>query len=140
MLHAQDTSGKQFWLTFGKNSGANSVTDIDLQIRIVGGDKDAIVTLDFIALNSEITFSVAAGQVYTYDFNENQDNIRKEAVYNTTRGTSNRSVHITSTESITVYALNQKKNTTDATNILPLTSLGTDYYQISYKALRSLKF
>ena len=55
----------------------------------------------------------------------------------TCKGTaiSNFSVHITSSESVTVYALNQSYRTTDATNVLPITALGTNYYHISYATI-----
>jgi hypothetical protein len=46
-------------------------------------------------------------------------------------------LHIQSTEAISVYALNQKKYTTDATNILPTNTLGKDYYQLSYSTFNS---
>jgi gliding motility-associated-like protein len=71
--------------------------------------------------------------VYTYPLTD----IQQAAVYNTTMGTSNLSVHITSSAPVTVYALNQHNVSTDATNILPVTALGTDYYQISYTPVYS---
>ncbi|MCL2041914.1 MAG: IgGFc-binding protein, partial [Bacteroidales bacterium] len=47
-------------------------------------------------------------------------------------GVSNRSIRITSEEPVTVYALNQRGFSADATNILPVKALDVDYYQISY--------
>ena len=132
-LHAQTVEGTEFWLTFGQNFDrtADRLNEIDLQIRIVSGDKPSSGTIRFTNLGTSVDFNLAAQQVFTYSLNEAQ----KEAVYNTTMGVSDRSVHITSNESITVYALNQSRASADATNILPVTVLGTEYYHISYRAL-----
>ena len=130
-VHAQiDTKGTDFWLTFGCIVNA-TYSQVNLQIRIVGGDQAATGVIYFTQLNTTQTFSIAAGQVYTY----NLTNAEQQAVYNTTAGTSNRSVHITSSAPITAYALNQMFRSADATNILPVTALGTDYYQISYSTV-----
>jgi hypothetical protein len=55
------------------------------------------------------------------------------AVYSDVTGTTKKSLYIHSTEPVSVYALNQATNTTDATFVLPVDVLGTDYYHISYK-------
>ena len=127
-LQAQTTGGKKFWLTFGNNAGY-SYNTLDLQIRIVGGDAPTSGTIEFTDLGTSIPFSVLAQQVYTYSL----DNTEKQAVYNGVAGKSNRSIHITTNNPVTVYALTQHTATTDATNVLPVTALGTDYYQISYE-------
>ena len=49
-------------------------------------------------------------------------------------GVWDKSVHIASDHAVTVYALHQRYQSTDATNILPITALGVEYYQISYTA------
>ena len=128
-LRAQTTAGTEFWLTFGSNGGAGHAF-VDLQIRIVGGAQAASVTIHFTDLGAsgDVTFTVAAGSVHNYPL----DPAQKAAVYNTTMGISNRSVHITSSAAVTAYALNQSMYVTDATNILPTTALWIDYYQISY--------
>jgi hypothetical protein len=65
--------------------------------------------------------------VYTLDLNSTQ----KNHVYNIS-GTSNKSLRIQSTAPVSVYALNYSENTTDATHVLPVNNLGTDYYHFSY--------
>jgi hypothetical protein len=132
-LYAQgaSTQGTDFWLTFGSNM-SNSANSVDLQIRIVGSETAATGTIRFTALTgaaSTVTFSVAAGEVFTYGLNTTQ----KQAAYNTTAGASNYSIHITSSSPVAVYALNQTSATTDATNVLPVAALGNEYYHISYQ-------
>ena len=129
---AQTTSGTEFWLTFGKNTGTPN--SLELQIRIVGGERPTTGTIHFTNLENSINFNIAAQEVYTLTLNSAQ----KIAAINLNLGISNRSIYITSNEAITVYAMNQGLRTTDATNILPTTVLGTDYYDISYKTANYL--
>jgi hypothetical protein len=60
--------------------------------------------------------------VYTVDVDRSKCYIANDA-----SGTSNMALHITSTQSIGVYAINMQQNSTDATTILPVTTWGTDY-------------
>ena len=126
----KNMKGTAFWLTFGKNrvSTDNPYAVANLQIRIVGSELPTTGNIYFTNLGTSIPFSIAAGQVYTYNLSETE----KEAVCNAIAGKSNYSVYITSLTPVTVYALDQSYRTTDATNVLPETTLGTDYYQISY--------
>ena len=127
-LHAQvDMRGTDFWLTFGSNCNRPS-DEQNLQIRIVSSEEVTTGTIYFTHLQTSVSFSIAAGQVYTYNLSEQE----KQAAYNLTAGISNFSIHITTSELVTVYALNQHLRTTDASNILPVTVLGTDYYHVSY--------
>jgi hypothetical protein len=47
---------------------------------------------------------------------------------------SNQSFHITATEDVTVYALNQARYTSDAMLVLPVTALGKEYRIMSYNS------
>ena len=132
LLQAQTTAGTKFWLTFGKNANYADLTyQPELGIRIAAGDSPANVSLSFTDNQTFVNFSVAAHQVYTYNLNVEQ----KYAAYNTIMGTSNHSILITSDALISVYVLNYATDSSDATNILPETALGTEYYQISYPSV-----
>jgi len=125
---AQNTTGKEFWLTFGDNT-QNNYTQVDLQIRIVSGEKPTSITIHFTNLNSFITHNMGAYEVWTYSL----DNTQKQAVYNIfTDVFTSKSIYIESSEPVSVYALNYTNPSHDATNILPITALSTEYYQISY--------
>jgi hypothetical protein len=122
------TRGTDFYVAFGNNE-RQTYSALDFQIRIVATEA-ATVTLTFnanTALND--VFTVNAGEVYTYPLNETQ----REYVYSDVTGTSNKSLRIQSTAPVSVYALNQYQGSTDATNVLPVGNLGTDYYQVSYR-------
>jgi len=126
-VRAQSSGGKEFWLTFGANH-INTYLDLDLRIRIVSGEKATTGTIYFTQSGETVPFSIAAQSVETYKLTDPQ----KQNVLNTTMGISNRSVYITSSETVTVYALNQAEYTTDATNVLPIKALGSNYYAMSY--------
>ena len=126
-LHAQvDTRGTDFWVTFGNNANT-AASALDMQIRIVTTNA-ATVTFTFTANNTTYTVPVAAGSVYT----DTLTAAAKNNVYSDATGTSSKSLHITSDVPISVYALNQRSASADATNVLPVTALGTEYYHISY--------
>jgi hypothetical protein len=130
-LHAQNTEGKEFWLTFGKQRYAlpTQVSALDMQIRIVGGKDATKVTISFTHLGTPpIVYNMSAYEVYDCYL----DNTQKAAMYNTEIGITNYSAHITTTEPVSVYAFIQLTSYSEVTNVLPVTALGTAYYQISY--------
>ena len=129
-IQAQTTSGTDFWLTFGKNG--NVFDPFELQIQIICGEEPATGSIYFTELSNSVDFSIVPYEVYMIALNSAQ----KFAVINQINGISNLSVHITCDKPVTVYAMNQSFRYTDATNVLPTTALGTDYYNISYKSYK----
>jgi len=135
---AQDARGTDFWVTFGNNAGyAPANVRLNLQIRIISGNRATTGTIHFTHLGTDTTFSIGAHEIFTYTLSAPE----KAAAYNTTTDIINyNSVHITSVDSIAVYALNVHIGNNDqnpgfygdVTNILPATTLGTEYYQVSY--------
>ena len=129
----KDMRGTDFWLTFGANNlhlrnDEGYLGPLNLQIRIVSRDKQTSGTIYFTNLDTTISFTIPAQQVYTHNLSIPQ----KRAVYITQPGVSNFSVHIITDNPVTAYALNQTNVSADATNLLPVTALGKEYYQISY--------
>lgn len=120
------TQGKDFWLTFGKNS-TYSAADCAYQIRVVA-TKATMVTLTYTNTGSIVKQNLAAGEVHTFVL----DATARGNVNNTVTGTTNKSVRIQATEDITVYALNQRSATTDATNVLPVSNWGESYFHMTY--------
>jgi len=128
-VKAQTTEGKEFWITFGSIANAPiTLPGFDFQIRIVTGNNPTTGTIYFTNINNSVPFNIGPNKVYTYFLDEAQ----REAVYNMKMGTTDHSIHITSNEPVSVYILSRRYQTGDATNILPVTALGTEYYQISY--------
>ncbi|MDR1553866.1 MAG: gliding motility-associated C-terminal domain-containing protein [Prevotellaceae bacterium] len=125
---ATSTQGTDFWLSFGRNWN-RYYSNVNLQVRIVTSDS-ATVTFTYTESGIVNTVSIAAGSVYTHVLTDQE----KYEVYSFDGGKSSKSLHIESDVPVSVYALNQYNLTADATNILPLTGLGTDYYHIAYKS------
>jgi len=127
---AQNTEGTEFWLTFGKNH-TNFAAGV-LQIRIAGGSQQTTGTIYFTNINTTINFDIVPYGIFNHYLNPTQ----ASAVYNTVMGISNFSVHIIASNPVTVYAYNATGTyavPSDATNVLPVETLGTEYYQISHQ-------
>ncbi|MDR1198480.1 MAG: Ig-like domain-containing protein, partial [Prevotellaceae bacterium] len=126
-LYSQTTQGTDFWIAFGKNLD-RSMSQLTFQIKIVTTNA-AEVRLTFSSLSSSNrTINISPGTTYTIPLTEAERN----AVYSTGSAWAYKSLHITSNNPVSVYALNAAQFTSDATNILPTNVLGTDYYHISY--------
>jgi len=77
-LQAQNTEGKEFWITFGQISDFSIAPDFDMQIRIVGGHETTTGKILFTDLGISHNFIVNPNQIYTYVLNNDE----KIAVYN----------------------------------------------------------
>jgi uncharacterized repeat protein (TIGR02543 family) len=123
-----NTQGTDFYVSFGRNYNRDPVSTITMQIRIVA-QKATTVSLTYnndTELNT--SFAVDAGSVYTHSLSNDEE----IAVYSDATGVSCKSLHIHASEPVSVYALNQSPQTTDATFVLPVDVLGTEYFLLSY--------
>ena len=131
-IKAQTTAGTKFWVTFGSISGTSmtpsTVDYFDFRIRVVGGDVPTSGIIYFTNLETSIPFDIDPYEIYTYVLG----NTEKYAVYNTSTGITDKSIRITASNPVSVFAFKKYGSTySDATNILPVTALGTEYYAIS---------
>ncbi|MDR1056106.1 MAG: putative Ig domain-containing protein [Prevotellaceae bacterium] len=124
------TEGRDFWVSFGNNYNESSYNLI-LQIRVVAAEKTDVRFTFTELLNIPETITLEAGTVYTRDLSYSE----KTAVHSNYSGTTRKSLRIQSDKNVSVYAINLYKNTTDATIVLPVTSLGNSYYHMSYPSL-----
>ncbi|MDR0830438.1 MAG: IgGFc-binding protein [Prevotellaceae bacterium] len=132
-----DTKGTEFWVTFGRNSG-NAVGDVLLLLRIVAGDAAANITLTINGNVLPSTIPVAANSIVTINLADIPNGIgnRKSDVYIYAAGAAGsdkvqKSMRITSTNPVSVYAFNTGNATSDATILLPVEAWGNDYYRLS---------
>jgi hypothetical protein len=118
--------GNDFWLTFGSNLGQ---TTTYLELRIAA-DSTTQVTLTFTANSAyNQTITVTGGTMQAVNLGSYLSAIYASAPVT---GVNNRSLHITSTKDIIVYAFNNTTATGDATSVYPVPSWGTDYYHCGY--------
>jgi hypothetical protein len=141
-LHAQKyTHGTDFWVTFARSeivhiiviAGDTLINDTtNLQIRIAAGNQAATGSIYFTHLKDSVPFSVSPWSVFTHNLTFVQTQAACYELSRATTSIADYSVHITSDNLVSVYALNQYNASTDASNVLPVSVLGTDYYNISY--------
>ncbi|GHT17158.1 hypothetical protein FACS189429_0640 [Bacteroidia bacterium] len=128
-----NTKGTDFWTTFGQNDTdpASSI----LMVLKIATETTTSITLTFTE-GGTYTFSAAANTVSTIDLsNVPTLGNKRNAVYAgvSAAGTtvSSKSLHITSTQPVSIYAFNTGSATTDATLLLPVAAWGTNYYRMS---------
>ncbi len=122
------TLGKQFYVAFGENA---NIGNISLKLK-VSTTKTAIITVTYADGTS---FSQSVSAYTTTDIL--LDNTKTYPSLSTS-GDLLTGVIVQSTEEVSLYAINQANNSTEATAILPIESLGTSYKVLSYKASQSL--
>ena len=125
---AQSTVGTDFWVTFLPNYDGEGV---ELSL-IIAASRPCTGTITNPNTNWEQPFSASVGTTTVVSIPKAQaSNIDvSDAVINT-------GLHVTSTDSISLYASNFAEYTFDVTDVLPTESLGTDYviqtYSTSFK-------
>ena len=123
-LFAQNvsTEGKDFWLGFMEN---HETSQIDLEIFISSDDSTSgIVEMPF--YNWSETF-------YSYPGITAKITVPVNLAMNRGSGTiTDKGIHIAADKEVSVYALNKRRLSSDATVVLPSISLGKDYYVMAH--------
>ena len=113
------TAGKEFYITFGNQNTTTST----LQLKVVV-EEACYITAKY------------NNQTNTYWNNWNNtwvtpgiytQNVSNDDVINTNTGITPKTITLTSTENVCVYAINYRAVTSDATCILPVSTWGTAY-------------
>ena len=128
-----ETRGSDFWVTFGNNANAPS-NGVYLQLRIVA--KQAVTgRITFTENNKVVPFSISDNDAFNYTLTQED----RAASYSLGTGISSKSIRIQTDNDIpvTVYAFNTYAALADATNLLPVPTLGSDYYHLGRAAVNS---
>lgn len=122
-LNAQSTVGTDFWVTFMPNIdyNARSLT------LIATGNKNCTGTISNPYTSWSTTFSITPNQTTNIYIPENN-------AYNQTASDQiiNTALHITTTDSISLYANNYENYSFDIANVLPTSALGSEYILQTY--------
>lgn len=113
--------GQEFWITFNGQTGTN------LNIYI-SSKTDTIAKVTWPDGTSQ-SYSVSAGLVTTVDANAKMLGKINQGLETTALN----SAKITAPDPITVYTINYRQYTTDASNAIPTEALGKKYYAVSYR-------
>jgi gliding motility-associated-like protein len=112
--HAQSTKGKEFWFGYIENL-VNATPDV-----YISAEQDVTGLIEIPGLGFTQNFNVVGGTTQSYA-------LPNGALPPYSEGMHNLAVHVTSCDSITVYAVNPGSASADATVVYPSTSLGIDY-------------
>ena len=124
------TEGKDFWFGFMEN---HETSEIRLEIYISAADStNGVVTMPLTGWSQ--TFSV-----------KDNSTVLVTVPTNTAMATGsglieNKGIHIQTNDNVSVYALNSRSRSADASVILPTPALGRTYFASSYKGTNSSRF
>jgi gliding motility-associated-like protein len=125
-IHAQGSTSKgtEFWTAYMANSNpptGNTPSVMDLYIT---SDVNTSGTVEFENGSPSVNFTVTANQVTILTM--------PTATYIANQGTFHYGIHITSLKPVAIYAHIFANSSSGATLLLPVNTLGKDYYSINY--------
>ncbi|ERM84255.1 hypothetical protein P872_15850 [Rhodonellum psychrophilum GCM71 = DSM 17998] len=127
VAHAQiSTVGREFYLGFMENNRIEPNRP-DLASIVISANEDAAGVIQY--TNATIEFSLAAGEQFVYKFPVDGLDI----IHRTSGLVENKGVYIGSSGNIAVHAFNFRDRSADGTIILPLASLGKDYWVTAHQ-------
>lgn len=111
------TIGKEFYVGFMENYRRDNQPDVAVIIISANEDSEGFIQ----AGNINIPFSIQAGEQFVHEFGG-------EFIHRTSGEKEKKSIYINSSGEIAVHAFNHRQRSGDGTVILPINSLGKDYY------------
>lgn len=128
LVRAQSTEGTEFWMTFMNNWNA-PVGDEGLVLKLIASSRqNATITVANPQTGYSNTFDVKANSIAEFIVPHEQ------GYTNDILSKSRRGLRITATAPISLFASNFHEHTYDATIVLPVTALGTDYIAQMYES------
>lgn len=122
-MNAQSTVGKDFWVTFLPNY---DVTVDELSLIAAGNDScTGVVTNPYTGWST--SFTVVPGAITNIHIPQSE-----AYSYHSSDSVKNKVLHVTTTDSISLYASNFEEYSFDITNVLPTSSLGSEYVLQTY--------
>lgn len=120
------TIGREFYVGFMENHRIIP-NRIDQATIIISAEEDASGVIQYV--NNNINFSIQAGEQFVYEF----PNDGLDIIHRTSRQVENKGVYIFSNGNISVHAFNFRERSADGTVVLPLSSLGKDYWVTAHQ-------
>ena len=122
VIRAQDSKGTDFWIMFNENGDVTSTLKL-----YISSDTNTSGAVDIPSISFSTTFTTTVGVITEIDLPAAAE---AESV-----GISDKGIHITSDEEITVYGFNIFTASTDAFLCLPTDALGSEYITLAYNGL-----
>lgn len=123
-LNSQSSKGTDFWVTFFPNLYA----DVDNLTLVAIGENNCTGVVTNPQTGWSSSFSISSGNATTIIIP-----ISQAYDYNASDCVINKALHITTTDSIMLYANNFEDFSLDVTNVLPTHFLGSNYVIQTYK-------
>ncbi|KEO75277.1 PKD domain-containing protein [Anditalea andensis] len=122
------TVGKEFWVGFMENHPQGQ--SYDMAIIVISANEATTGTIDLSGIQPGRVenFTLAAGQNYTLRLPSTQTDF----LHRTSGVIENKGIFIQSEGNISIYAFNERARSADGTVVLPLQSLGKDYWITSH--------
>ena len=117
------TVGKEFWFGFMENNGVPPDAP-DRGVVIITASENASGTLQY--GGRTVSFNLSPGQQFMHRI----DNV--DMLHRTSGQVESKGVYVISTGNVSVYAFNERFRSADGTVVLPLPTLGKDYYITSH--------
>jgi hypothetical protein len=116
------TVGKEFWVGFMENNGAANARDIGVLVITAAEQSTGVVEY----AGRTVNFDLAEGEEFFYRIEDFDILHRNNDI------TENKGVRIVSSGNISVYAFNDRFRSADGTVVLPISTLGKEYYITSH--------
>ena len=125
------TVGKEFWVGFMENnrvfpSGPNNQGAMDFAVIVITATENTTGSIEY--LGNVQPFTLTSGQQFT--LRVPSDDL--DLLHRTSGAVENKGIYITSSGKIAVHAFNERLRSADGTLVLPVGTLGRDYYITSH--------
>ncbi len=129
LVQAQLTTvGKEFWLGFMENNRGPGAPDIAKIIISANEDAKGVIDVSNLITGLSITFDLKAGERYVYSVPSTD----MDFMHRSSGVVEKKGIYILSDGNISVYAFNERIRSADGTVVLPITTLGKDYWITSH--------
>jgi len=122
------TVGKEFWVGFMENNRNSQAGDVAIIVISANETTSGTIDLSGVEAGRVENFTLAAGDNYTLRLPSGQN----DYLHRNSGIVENKGVFIQSDGDISVYAFNERARSADGTVVLPLQSLGKDYWITSH--------
>lgn len=116
------TVGKEFWVGFMENHGSEQAPDIGIIVITASEASEGVIQY----AGNSVTFNIQAGQQFVHRITS------FDILHRTSGEVEEKGVYILSSGKISVYAFNERFRSADGTVVLPIATLGKEYYITSH--------
>lgn len=116
------TVGNEFWVGFMENNRSELATDTGVIVITANEPSEGVIQY----AGNVVSFNIQSGQQFFHRITS------FDILHRTSGQVENKGVHILSSGNISVYAFNDRFRSADGTVVLPVSTLGKDYYITSH--------